>query len=141
MKKIKYPGTMDKPCIPICDAINNIPGLTTVDSCCGHSHESFMIGFSARSVNNLYALTRLVDKRYSSVPGWNVVVSDTDVCELPVLFYLHSGTNIGRRAYTQANAIAKSITKFLPHLKKIQRKIRMTRRAMGKHWGKVYHAI
>jgi hypothetical protein len=45
--KRKYDRFMDKECIPLCDALNAIDGIETVESCCGHNRkdEDFGVHF------------------------------------------------------------------------------------------------
>jgi len=36
-------GNIDKECEALCDAINRMDGIRTVESCCGHGDHPFMI--------------------------------------------------------------------------------------------------
>jgi hypothetical protein len=49
----RYPSDMDAACIPLCDAINALPGLATIESCEGHGAHQFAIFFTASSINCL----------------------------------------------------------------------------------------
>ena len=40
---MKYDAVMDPQCFPICDAINRIPGVRTLESCCGHGKHPFRV--------------------------------------------------------------------------------------------------
>ena len=40
---MKYDDNMDKECIALCNAINKIPGLRTIESCCGHDEREYRI--------------------------------------------------------------------------------------------------
>jgi len=40
-----YPSDMDVECIPLCDALNSLPGIQTSESCCGHGSHNFGVAF------------------------------------------------------------------------------------------------
>jgi hypothetical protein len=113
-KHIKITGKMDKPCIELCDAINSIPGLQTTYSCCGHSKKSFEIGLVAKTVDDLYPLTKCIDFFILKTWDWKLsTVHIIEVCipwdnpdKLKVGFILHSGKSVGRKAYVQSRKIA-----------------------------------
>lgn len=42
---LNYDGNMDKECVELCNALNNIPYVTTFESCCGHGKDVFRIWF------------------------------------------------------------------------------------------------
>lgn len=64
-----YPTDMDPECIPLCDALNALPGIRTLESCCGHGREPHRVWFAAASVDNLRPV--LVAARKSQGP-WTV---------------------------------------------------------------------
>ena len=43
----------DKDCIDLCKALNRIPGIMTVESCCGHGRTNYHIFFLAKSLEGL----------------------------------------------------------------------------------------
>lgn len=45
---MKYDDRMDPECIELCDALNGLPGIRTIESCCGHGKEPFRVFFIAR---------------------------------------------------------------------------------------------
>lgn len=51
------PNTIDPECIIPCRAMNRLPGITTVESCCDHNKRAFKIWFV---VDNLAALPPLL---------------------------------------------------------------------------------
>jgi len=59
--KVKYEGRMDPECVRICDAINALPGLTTIDSCCGHGLREFSVYLMADKVEHLAPLLYYTD--------------------------------------------------------------------------------
>ena len=44
---------MDKECVKLCEALNGINGIQTIESCCGHGKDSFLIWFEAKKVEDL----------------------------------------------------------------------------------------
>ncbi len=99
---------MDVECIPLCDAINELPGLYTIDSCCGHNKKPFRIWFEARSLKHLPALLYYFDSCHCGFDDWRVLVT-TDCAMSPVRFRVEG--NIG--AYKEANTIAILLSKAL----------------------------
>lgn len=51
-----YPSDMDLECVPLCNALNRLPGIVTVESCCGHGKEPFRIYFTVEKVEALHPL-------------------------------------------------------------------------------------
>lgn len=48
-----YPAGMDIECIPLCDALNALPGIRTFESCCGHGRGPFRVFLTAESLKDL----------------------------------------------------------------------------------------
>lgn len=101
-----YSGIMDKECVRLCDAINAIPGLETVESCCGHGKDKFRIWFYAHRLDILPILL------YFTMPchvgfRWHCTVQ-TDCGMSPVVFRLESEAK-GDVAYRQADRIADEV--------------------------------
>lgn len=65
-----YDGYMDKECVAICDALNALPGVETIESCCGHFKNSYRIWFGSVNPYSLAIIARVFDRRYS---GTNLV--------------------------------------------------------------------
>ena len=53
---------MDRECIPICDALNLLPGIETISSCCGHGYAPFRIYFKAQWLDDLKPILELIDE-------------------------------------------------------------------------------
>lgn len=53
---------MDRECIPICDALNLLPGIETISSCCGHGYAPFRIYFTAELLADLKPILELIDE-------------------------------------------------------------------------------
>lgn len=103
---MKYDDRMDPECIAICDAINLIPGIRTVDSCCGHGKFPFSVYMYAD------------DARYTAIilfyvmeHRWNMRLR-TDCTMYPPYIVLDS-EEVGEKAYEQASDIAEDITAFM----------------------------
>ena len=47
---------MDKACIPLCNAMNLVPGIATCSSCEGHGNDEFYIMFTCNSTPSLHFL-------------------------------------------------------------------------------------
>jgi tRNA(Phe) wybutosine-synthesizing methylase Tyw3 len=56
-----YPGDMDADCIPLCDALNALPGICTVESCCGHGIDTHRIFFTVVLVEHLSPILRSIE--------------------------------------------------------------------------------
>lgn len=107
---MKYPDNMDKECIKLCDAINRIEGLRTVESCCGHGKDNFRIWFIVKNQEHLPALLYYCDSCHVGF-DWDCTVS-TDCGMSPVIFRLQSRV-MGIEAYEQSETIALEIENFL----------------------------
>jgi hypothetical protein len=60
---MKYDEYMDAECIPLCDALNLLPGIRTFESCCGHGNNEFLICFEADTIESLRPLLVAIDER------------------------------------------------------------------------------
>lgn len=77
---MKYDEYMDKECIPICNALNSLPGVMTTESCCGHCKEPYRIWFDTRDPYSLAVLARSVDRRYlPTVQLWDITLETREV--------------------------------------------------------------
>ena len=103
MSAVHLPADVDSECRALCEAMNALPGIETVESCCGHGKEPFRIWFIVRS---LKYLPRLV---YYTVPChvgflWRCRVT-TD-CGMSPVFFLVESIEVGEVAYKQAERMA-----------------------------------
>ena len=106
MSAVHLPADVDSECRALCEAMNALPGIETVESCCGHGKEPFRIWFIVRS---LKYLPRLV---YYIVPChvgflWKCFVT-TDCGMSPVHFCMES-LEKGEDAYRQAQQMAANL--------------------------------
>ena len=105
---IEYEGKMDVECIPLCDALNKLPGISTIDSCCGHHKKPFNIWFIADDLKYLPALLYWFDGCHCGFYGWRILVT-TDCAKSPVHFCIEG--KVG--AYNEADKIGKLIEKAM----------------------------
>lgn len=72
---MQYPPDMDKECIPLCDAINALPGLQTTESCCGHGKSPFRVFLKMPGdPQTLLPLLYYIDACHSGIKGWRCEV-------------------------------------------------------------------
>ncbi len=124
---IKHDGRMDKDVIELCEAINALPALQTIESCSGHGRTPFSIFFKCdgTSMEGLFFLTRCIDRRYFQHGHlWSINLSVGDTVRnniLPTLFDLQS-INLwseekikGKKAYKQAGDLVENMNYHLNH--------------------------
>ena len=99
---------MDQECIELCNAMNLMPGIATVESCCGHGDHPYHIWFWAEDIGCLPDLLYWFDSCHCGYQGWCVKVK-TDCAKRPATFYVEGP--VGEEAYTQALEIARLIEK------------------------------
>lgn len=77
--KNKYDKFMDEDCIGLCDAMNELEGCTTFESCCGHCINPYGIFFYCTSPYSLAVLARSIDRRYlPSEIQWTINLETTE---------------------------------------------------------------
>lgn len=74
---LNYDGHMDKECVELCNALNNIPYVITFESCSGHGKDVFRIWFKCYNLGVLSRLARAVNRNYSD-GCWEIVSDSTD---------------------------------------------------------------
>jgi hypothetical protein len=97
---------MDKECIALCDAINTIPGIKTVCSCCGHGQGKYRIWFTVDNHQNLPHLLYWFNGCHSGHYTWRTLVQ-TDCGKSEPTYYVEGPK--GKEAYEQAKEIAQLI--------------------------------
>lgn len=110
---------IDPPILELVEALNRLPGLETLESCCGHGKAPIAIFFRVEEgdARGLFLLARSADRRYWRHGGaWSIRVSvgDEPLRPLPILYLLES-TATGRRAYAQGRDLVRSIQEHLEH--------------------------
>ena len=84
MEEEKYDEYMDKECIPLCDALNQLPGVKTFESCCGHLQRRYGVWLHTANPYSMAVIARAFDKRY--VPTsimWDIKIETIDVERTP----------------------------------------------------------
>lgn len=97
------PPGIDKECIELCAAINDLSGIRTIDSCCGHEKYEYRIWFKTKSLRVLPRLLYYFDSCHCGFYGWKVIVK-TDCGMSPVTFMIEGP--IGQQAYEESKKIA-----------------------------------
>lgn len=110
-KKIQhYDGNMDKECIPICDALNSIPDVHTVESCCGHCKDRFIIFFTCNNSHSLAIIARVFDRRYSGTSQpWLVELQTKDSGAYD--YFIHSATK-----YDSEEVMVKDVNQIIENI-------------------------
>jgi hypothetical protein len=67
MGDTSYPIDMDQECVRICNALNALPDINTISSCCGHNKQPFRVFFTAHTIEALRPILRCVVNS-----GWSV---------------------------------------------------------------------
>lgn len=104
MKTWKVPADIDPECVAICEAMNRMPGIRTIESCCGHGRHSFNVYFKSDSLEALPDLLYWFDVCHSGFGGWRVTVR-TDCAASPATFVVEGPVG----AFSEADEIAKLI--------------------------------
>lgn len=107
----KLPEDIDEQAIPLYIEMNRFPGIRTICSCCGHDKDTFCIWFIVEDLEDLPALLYCFDGCHTGIYGWKVIVI-TDCALGPVKFLAESST-VGKKAYEEAEVIAKYMREFL----------------------------
>ncbi|MCK9574724.1 MAG: hypothetical protein WC979_03290 [Candidatus Pacearchaeota archaeon] len=113
-------GTIDLQCVEIIEAMNSLPGVMTIESCCGHDKTPFRIWFYANVTNEgLFFLTRCADRRYWQYgDDWRIELSVGDTYRddiLPTTFCLTSITVKGDEAHLQIKDLVDNMNYHLNH--------------------------
>ena len=106
MPKPKWvvPTGMDTECIELCRAMNKVPGIRTIESCCGHGKTPYHIWFKANRLTSLPALLYWFMGCHCGFYGWKVQATTDCGCS-PVTFMLEGPVG----AFKEAEDIAKLI--------------------------------
>lgn len=81
-RKFSYPKDVDVELVPMLDVFNNIPGVRTVFSCCGHGYPGWYIDFRTTSDFMFLTMLKYFDKDGGDLEfnvqtaddfGWNSV--------------------------------------------------------------------
>ncbi len=104
--RISVSAGVDKECVDLCQSISMVPGIRTVESCCGHGEEPYRIWFKADNQRLLPPLLWCFDGCHCGHYGWHIEAT-TD-CGMSPVTYMIQGP-VGEEAYKQAEDIAELI--------------------------------
>jgi len=94
VRKLRYDSEMDMAMAPLCDIMNSMAGIRTVESCEGHGKGTTDIIFYASDFVSLAKVQRSVDRRYCGLyKPWMVECGTTDSPlggHPPLVFSMHS---------------------------------------------------
>jgi len=110
-------GWMDAECVDLCDAINSMRGLETVESCCGHNHQPYRIFFKCHSIPALRFLQSCIDNRYWQYGHlWSITsyISDTGTEQLG--FLLESNSSKLDEIMPQVEDMVRIFNHYLNHV-------------------------
>lgn len=107
------PADIDPEVVDLCAAINKIPGVQTIESCCGHGSRPFKVWFVVNDLVDLPHVLYWFDGCHCGFYGWDVVVT-TDCAKSPVTFKIQGPA--GDQGFAEAKEIARLITKDLPNI-------------------------
>lgn len=81
---MKYDEYMDKECVPICDALNELPDVRTFESCCGHLKRRYVVYLYTDNPYSMAVIARSLDGRYLPAKSrWKVTIETIDVERTP----------------------------------------------------------
>jgi hypothetical protein len=100
----------DEEVASLCKALNSLDGITTVESCCGHSKEPFRIWFHADNVDDVVPVCYFSSVCHTGRTGWRVIVG-TDCAMSPVIYLLEGPE--GESGYEAAGIMAKLIEDYV----------------------------
>jgi hypothetical protein len=102
------PLDMDQECVFLCIALNKLPGIKTVSSCCGHGIKPFYISFTAERIDDILPVCYWSDPCHLGFPGW-IVAAVTD-CSMEKIMFVLEGRPF---AYAAAHKMAQCIEEWL----------------------------
>lgn len=100
----------DKEVIVLCEALNKLPGIRTIESCYGHGSKPYRIWFLAKDLESLPALLYYFDGCHCGFYGWKVIAT-TDCAMSPVHFMIEGPS--GKEAHEESEKIAECIEEYL----------------------------
>lgn len=101
---------LDRECRFLVHSLNDLPGIETFSSCCGHEKEPYRIWFRAKNTADLFPIIRAIDRRYCGhMWNWKIEVDLLDVDPF-VVYVLTSVVDSSSEVYQQANRICDNIT-------------------------------
>lgn len=109
------PDDLDPECLALCVALNALPGIRTIESCCGHGTDPFRIWLRADSLEDLPAVAWHLDWCHVGFEHWRLV-AQTDCGMSPISFVVEGPAG----AYGEADSIAAQIMACVTQLALIE---------------------
>lgn len=72
-----FDENIDPECVPLIVTLNQLKGIKTFESCCGHLKEPFRIWFRCNNLTSLAIISRTFDRRYSD-GKWKLTLETCD---------------------------------------------------------------
>lgn len=101
---IDYGPGMDREIVHLCNVLNSLPGIYTVESCAGHGNLPMSVLFTCKSLKSLAKIQHAIDIRYSGQKNpWRITgyTADTPHHDTTLMFDLASErpyqTRVGRK--------------------------------------------
>ena len=110
---------IDPEVVGICDALNCMPGVKTISSCCGHGRQGMSISLELTDPMGIFFLARCKSHRYWKYGSYwclNIYAADrkTEENPYPAYFNLESG-HVGEEAYQEASDFIRNVIVHLNH--------------------------
>ena len=104
----QLPDDMDEECIELCEAMNTLPGIWTIESCCGHGERNYRIWFRADDMKSLPRVLYYFNGCHTGHYDWKVTIETDCAMSYPTLCAVGP---IGKRAYSESKHIAELIVR------------------------------
>ena len=101
------PTDLDPECLALCLALNQLSGIRTISSCCGHDQHPYRVFLVADSFDALVPVAYYVQECHGGVVDWKLL-AETDCAMSPLRFVVEGP----RGDYQGAEAIARGIRGF-----------------------------
>ena len=107
---------MDAECVDLCDAINSMKGLETIESCCGHNNQAYHIFFKCHDLSALRFLQSCIDNRYWEYGSeWMITSQISDTGPEPLYFLLESKSSNLTEIMSQIEDMIDTLNYYLNH--------------------------
>jgi hypothetical protein len=107
---------MDKECVDLCDTLNSMKGIETVESCCGHNDRPYRIFFKCYDLSALRFLQSCIDGRYWGYGDeWRITTYISDIGPEQLTFILESKPHKLTEIMIQVEDMIRAINHYLNH--------------------------
>lgn len=109
-------GWMDAECVNLCNALNSIKGIETIESCCGHNYQPYCIFFKCFDLAALRFIQSCIDNRYWQYGfDWKITTYISDSGPEPLSFMLESKSSNLNEVMVQVKDMIDSFNYYLNH--------------------------